>query len=84
MMKLTYKDMTDSRTLTFTIFQKQQDDIKILEEQLERQKEFDRALTNYLQNHGEMEWKLYCCATVWLYHSEMSVSDIFEKIREKS
>ena len=54
MLTLKYNDLTDSRTFTFKVFDKRQREIEWLEAKLKRIKDFDIALTNYLQTHGEM------------------------------
>ena len=59
MLTLKYNDLTDSGTFTSKVFDKQQQEIKWIEAKLKRMKDFDIALTNYLQNHGEMSRDLY-------------------------
>ena len=46
-------------------------------------KDFDIALTNYLQIHGEMSLDLYDKACVMFDHSDKAVSEIFEEIRKR-
>lgn len=83
MLTLKYNDLTDSRTFTFKVFDKQQQEIKWAEAKLKRMKDFDIALTNYLQNHGEMSHDLYSKACVMLDHSDKTVSEIFMEIEKR-
>ena len=83
MLTLKYNDLTDSSTLTFKVFDKRQREIEWLEAKLKRIKDFDIALTNYLQTHGEMSLDLYNEACVMLDHSDKTVSEIFEEIRKR-
>ena len=83
MLTLKYNDLTDSRTFTFKVFDKRQREIKWLEAKLKRIKDFDIALTNYLQAHGEMSNDLYDKACVMLDHSDKTVPEIFEEIRKR-
>ena len=83
MLTLKYNDLTDSRTFTFKVFGKRQREIEWLEAKLKRIKDFDIALTNYLQTHGEMSNDLYDKACVMFDHSDKTVSEIFEEIRKR-
>ena len=82
MLTLKYNDLTDSGTFTFKAFDKQQQEIKRLEAKLKRMKDFDIALTNYLQTHSEMSLDLYDKACVMFDHSDKTVPEIFEEIRK--
>ena len=82
MLKLTYTELTDPRTLTYKSFHRIQEDIDLLERKWARLKAFDLALTGYLQTHGEMDYELFNCAVAWFEHSDLSVSEIFRKIEE--
>ena len=83
MLTLKYNDLTDSRTFTFKVFDKRQREIEWLEAKLKRIKDFDIALTNYLQTHGEMSNDLYDQACVMFDHSDKTVPEIFEEIRKR-
>ena len=83
MLTLKYNDLTDSSTFTSKVFNKQQQEIKWIEAKLKRMKDFDIALTNYLQTHGEMSLDLYDKACVMLDHSDKTVPEIFEEIRKR-
>lgn len=83
MLTLKYNDLTDSSTFTSKAFAKQQQEIKWLEAKLKRMKDFDIALTNYLQTHGEMSLDLYDKACVLFDHSDKTVTEIFEEIRKR-
>lgn len=83
MLTLKYNDLTDSSTLTSKVFNKKQQEIKWIEAKLKRMKDFDIALTNYLQTHGEMSLDLYDKACVMFDHSDKTVSEIFEEIRKR-
>lgn len=83
MLTLKYNDLTDSSTFTSKVFNKQQQEIKWTEAKLKRMKDFDIALTNYLQTHGEMSNDLYDKACVMFDHSDKTVPEIFEEIRGK-
>lgn len=83
MLTLKYNDLTDSSTFTSKVFNKQQQKIKWTEAKLKRMKDFDIALTNYLQTHGEMSLDLYDKACVMFDHSDKTVSEIFEEIRKR-
>ena len=83
MLTLKYNDLTDSSTFTSKVFNKQQQKIKWIEAKLKRMKDFDIALTNYLQTHGEMSLDLYDKACVMFDHSDKTVSEIFEEIRKR-
>ena len=83
MITLKYNDLTDSSTFTSKAFAKQQQEIKWLEAKLKRMKDFDIALTNYLQTHGEMNLDLYDKACVMFDHSDKTVPEIFEEIRKR-
>lgn len=84
MLTLKYNDLTDSSTLTSKVFNKQQQEIKWIEAKLKRMKDFDIALTNYLQTHGEMSLDLYNKACAMFDHSDKTVSEIFEEIRKRA
>lgn len=84
MLTLKYNDLTDSSTFTSKAFAKQQQEIKWLEAKLKRMKDFDIALTNYLQTNGEMSLDLYDKACVMFDHSDKTVPEIFEEIRKKA
>ena len=83
MLTLKYNDLTDSRTFTFKVFDKRQREIEWLEAKLKRIKDFDIALTNYLQTHGEISNDLYDNACVMFDHSDKTVPEIFEEIRKR-
>ena len=83
MLTLKYNDLIDSSTFTSKVFNKQQQEIKWAEAKLKRMKDFDIALTNYLQTHGEMSLDLYDKACVMFDHSNKTVSEIFEEIRKR-
>ena len=83
MLTLKYNDLTDSSTFTFKVFDKRQREIEWLEAKLKRIKDFDIALTNYLQTHGEMSLDLYNKACVMFDHSDKTVPEIFEEIRKR-
>lgn len=83
MLTLKYDDLSDSSTFTFKVFDKQQQEIKWVEAKLKRMKDFDIALTNYLQAHGEMNLDLYDKACVMFEHSDKTVPEIFEEIRKR-
>ena len=80
MIILKYDDLTDSSTLTSKLFDKRQKEIQWLEAKLERMKAFDVAITNYLQNHGEMNLDLYDKACVMFEHSNKTVTEILREI----
>lgn len=82
MLTLNYNDLVDSSTFTFKVFDKQQQEIKWVETKLKRMKDFDIAITNYLQTYGEMSLDLYDKACVMFKHSDKTVSEIFEEIRK--
>lgn len=79
MIALKYDDLTDSSTLTSKLFEKRQKEIELAEAKLERMKAFDVAITNYLQNHGEVGFNFYNEACVLLYHSNKTVSEILRE-----
>ena len=83
MLTLKYNDLTDFNTLTSKLFDKRQREIEWLETKVKRMKDFDIALTNYLQTHGEMSLDLYDKACVMFDHSDKTVSEIFEEIRKR-
>ena len=82
MLKLIYNDLVDRTTFTSKIINKRQEEIERLERKLAKMKAFDLALINYLQTNKEMDFELYNCAAAWFEHSDLSVSEIFQKIRE--
>ena len=84
MLTLKYNDLVFCDTFTFKIFAKQNREIELVEAKLERMKAFNNALTNYLQNHGEMSYDLYNEACALFYHSDKTVSEIFEEIRKRA
>ena len=84
MLTLKYNDLTDYGTFTSKVFEKHQRKIEWLETKLERMKFFDLALTNYLQTNGEMSLNLYDNACIMFEHSDKTVSEIFEKIRDRT
>lgn len=83
MLTLKYDDLSDSSTFTFKVFDKQRQEIKWVEAKLKRMKDFDIALTNYLQTHGEMSLDLYDKACVMFDYSDKTVPEIFEEIRKR-
>ena len=84
MLTLKYNDLIDCGTFTFKTFAKQQREIELTEAKLERMKAFNNALTNYLQNHGEMSYDRYNGACAMFDHSDKAVSEIFEEIRKRA
>ena len=83
MLTLKYNDLIDCGTFTFKTFAKQQREIKLAEAKLKRMKDFNIALTNYLQIHGEISYDLCSKACVMFNHSDKTVSEIFEEIRKR-
>ena len=83
MLTLKYNDLIDSRTFTFKVFDKRQREIEWLEAKLKRMKDFDIALTNYLQTHGEMSLDLYNEICAMFEHSDKTVSEIFMEIEKR-
>lgn len=83
MLTLKYNDLTNYNTFTSKVFARQQREIEQVEAKLTRMKAFDAALTNYLQNHGEMSYDLYNKACAMFDHSDKTVSEIFEEIRKR-
>ena len=83
MPKLTYVDLVDSSTLTSKVLSKHQEKVETLEREWVRAKAFDYALTQHLQSYGEMDYELYNHAVALFEHSDLSVSEIFQKIREE-
>ena len=83
MLTLKYNDLVDCSTFTFKVFDKQQQEIEWAEAKLKRMKDFNIALTNYLQTYGEMSHDLYDKAYVMFDHSDKTVSEIFEEIRKR-
>lgn len=84
MLTLKYNDLVFCDTFTFKTFAKQKREIELAEAKLERMKAFNNALTNYLQDHGEMSYDLYNKAYVMFDHSDKTVPEIFEEIRKKA
>lgn len=82
MLKLIYDDLDDKTTFTFKTMDEQKEEIESLEKKLNRMKEFDLALTNYLQTYKEIDFDLYNRAVVLLEYSNLTVSEIFKKIRK--
>ena len=83
MLTLKYNDLVDCSTFTFKTFAKQQREIELAEAKLERMKDFNNALTNYLQTCGEMSFDLYNKACIMFDHSNKTVPEIFEEIRKR-
>ena len=81
MLKLIYADLDDSYTLTAKMFSKHQKNIEMLEEKWVREKAFKYALTQYLQDYDEMDYELYLYVVALFEHSDLSVFEIFQKIR---
>ena len=84
MLTLKYNDLVYFDTFTFKTFAKQQREIELAEAKLKRMKDFNIALTNYLQNYGEMSLDLYDKACVLFDHSDKTVPEIFEEIRKRA
>ena len=82
MFTLKYNDLTDNSTMTSKTFEANQRDIKLLEAKLKRMKDFDRAMTNYLQARGEMDYSIYYRAYILLENFDMTVPEIFEEVRK--
>lgn len=83
MFTLNYNDLTDSRTFTYGLISKRQEEIKSLESRLVRMKEFNLALCNYLQTHKTLDIELYNYAVAYLEYTNKSIADIFEEIRKE-
>ena len=83
MLKLTYADLMDSSTFTSKVLRKHREKVETLEREWVREKAFDYALTQHLQSYGEMDYELYNHAVALFEHSNLSVSEIFQKIREE-
>ena len=83
MLTLKYNDLVSCDTFTFRVFDKKQREIELLEAKLKRMKDFDIALTNYLQIHGEISLDLYDKACALFDHSNKTVPEIFEEIRKE-
>ena len=84
MLTLKYNDLVFCDTFTFKVFDKKQREIELVEARLKRMKDFDIALTNYLQTHGEISLDLYNEACAMFDHSDKTVPEIFEEIRKKA
>ena len=83
MLKLAYTDLTDPHSFTSKVMSKHQEEIKMLEDKLEKLKTFDIAFTNYLQVKKEVDYETYNCIVAWFEHSDLTISEIFQKIREE-
>ena len=83
MLKLIYDDLIDKTTFTFKTMDKQKEEIESLEKKLNRMKEFDLMLTNYLQTYKEIDFKSYSHAVALLERSDLTVSEIFKKIHKQ-
>lgn len=83
MIKLIYSDLVDRNTFTSKVMSKHQEKIQALENKLEKLKTFDIAFTNYLQVKKEIDYETYNCIVAWFEHSDLTVSEIFQKIREE-
>ena len=82
MLTLKYNDLVFCDTFTFKVFDKKQREIELVEARLKRMKDFDIALTNYLQTHGEISLDLYNEACAMFDQSDKTVPEIFEEIRK--
>lgn len=83
MIKLIYSDLVDRNTFTSKVMSKHQEKIQALENKLEKLKTFDIAFTNYLQVKKEVDYETYNCIVAWFEHSDLTVSEIFQKFREE-
>lgn len=83
MLKLIYSDLADRNSFTSKVMSKHQEEIKVLENKLEKLKTFDIALTNYLQVKKEIDYETYNYIVAWFEHSNLTISEIFQKIREE-
>lgn len=81
MLMLTYEELVNPRSLTYKSFDKIQSNIDLLEKKVTRLKDFHLALTKHLRTCGEMDYETYNCAVAWLEHSDLTISEIMEKIQ---
>lgn len=84
MLKLIYNELTDPRTLTSRTMVRHHRAITMLEKKLEREKDFEIALTDYLRYHGEMSWDDYNDAVALFVHSDKTIEEIFQEIENRA
>lgn len=83
MLTLRYNDLSDSCSLTSRTMVRHRRAITMLEKKLEREKDFEIALTDYLRYYGEISWDDYNDAVALFVHSDKTIEEIFEGIFEK-
>lgn len=83
MLTLRYNDLSDACSLTSRTMVRHHRAIIMLEKKLEREKDFETALTDYLRYHGEMSWDDYNDAVALFVHSDKTIEEIFEEIEKR-
>lgn len=81
MLMLTYEELANPCSLTYKSFDKIQSNIDLLEKKMTRLKDFHFALTEHLRACGKMDYEMYNRAVAWLEHSDLTISEIMEKIQ---
>ena len=80
-MKFTHKDLTDPCTLVFKMMEKLTHEAEVLEKRAKRIRQLDRSLTYLIQCGKITDTEDIDCAIAWLNHSDLSTSEIIDKIR---
>ena len=78
MLILKYEDLTDSRTMTYKIFDRHCQSFECREKQLEREKSIINGLTMKMQELGTITYEQYNAVIAWMNHSDKPWCEIFE------
>jgi len=82
-MKLTYNDLSDTRTVPFKMLEKLDAERKVLEKRAERIRELNIALVRLIQDGRITDTEDIDCAIAWLNHSNLEVWEIVNKVLEE-
>jgi hypothetical protein len=81
-MKLTYDDLTDPRTVPFKTLEKLDAERKVLEKRAEKIRKLNIALVRLIQEGRITDTEDIDCAIAWLNHSNLEVWEIVNKVLE--
>lgn len=79
-MKIQKNDLTDCRSLTFRLLQEMTDYSRDLREKADRMEDLNYALVSYIRDGIIDDTEIIKMARAWYDHSELSSTEIMNKI----
>ena len=83
-MKITYDDLTDTRTAPFEMLTQMDKEAERLERQAQKIRKLNCAIVRLIQDGRITDTKDIECAITWLYHSNLEPWEIVNKVLENA